>query len=135
MSSTDLQHRKPTIYVTEADYDRLSNLASSHNSHGATLLKRELARATVVKDGARPRAFVRLYAMVEFSDLMTGRTRRVQIVPPEEADIDQNLLSVLSPVGAALIGLVPGESIGLSTEDGRPHVLSVATVDLSRASA
>lgn len=129
MPSTNPQHRKPSVHVTEADYERLSNLARAHDSHGATLLADELARAVVVKDGGRPRAFVRLYATVEFSDLMTGRTRRVQIVPPDEADIDQHRLSVLSPVGAALIGLAPGDSIGLSTEDGRPHVLTVAAVD------
>ena len=128
MSLRSHQFRKPSIYVTEGEYERLSNLAESSSSRGATLLGDELARAIIVKDGEFPRDFVRLHAFVEFADLFTGRARRVQIVPPEEADIDRDRLSVLTPVGAGLIGLTVGDTIGISTEDGRPHVLEVRSV-------
>jgi regulator of nucleoside diphosphate kinase len=128
-------YRKPSIYVTEADYDRLSNLARSRATLGAALLEDELARATVVKDGEFPRNFVRLGSFVSFRDLTSGRVRRVQVVLPEEADIDLDRLSVVTPVGAALIGLKVGDSMGLSTEDGRPHVLVVEAVERIHASA
>lgn len=135
MSLRSHQYRKPSIYVTESEYERLSELADSRATSGAALLGDELVRAIIVKDGEFPRDFVRLHSFVEYSDLTTGRTRRVQIVPPEEADIDQDRLSVVTPVGAALIGLTPGDSIGVSTDDGRSHVLVVGTVERAREAA
>lgn len=129
MSLRSHQFRKPSVYVTGSEFERLSNLAASSSTRGATLLGDELARAIVIKDGASRRVFVRLHSVVEFTDVMTGRTRRVQVVPPDEADIDDNRLSVCAPVGAALLGLTAGDSIGMSTEDGRSHVLRVDAVE------
>jgi regulator of nucleoside diphosphate kinase len=129
MSLRSHQFRKPAVYVTETEHERLTNLARAHDTHGAALLGDELVRATVVKDDERRRTFVRLHSRVEFTDLMTGRTRRAQIVLPDEADIDEGRLSVLTPVGAALLGLTPGASIGMTTEDGRSHVLRVDGVE------
>jgi regulator of nucleoside diphosphate kinase len=129
MSLRSHQFRKPSVYVTESEFERLSNLAESSATHGAALLGDELVRAIILKEGEFPRAFVRLGSFVEFTDLMTGRTRRVQVVLPDEADIDRDRLSVLTPVGAALLGLTEGDSIGMTTDDGRSHVLRVASVE------
>jgi regulator of nucleoside diphosphate kinase len=128
MSLRGHQYRQPTVYVTEPDYERLANLAERGDTRGSRLLAEELERAVIVGDEEVRRPFVRLNSQVEFLDLMTGRTRRVEVVPPDEADIDRNRLSVLTPVGAALIGLPAGETIGLRTEDGRAHVLVVLDV-------
>lgn len=122
---------KPAVYVAADEHERLSNLAETSVSSGALLLGEELQRAIVLKDGEFPHDCIRLGSVVEFTDLMTGRTRRVQIVLPGEADIDEDRLSVLTPVGAALLGLTAGASIGLSTENGRAHVLQVASVEPS----
>lgn len=135
MSLRSHQFRKPSVYVTESDFERLSNLAASSDTRGASMLGDELVRAIVLKDGSSRRNFVRLNSVVEFTDLMTGQTRRVQVVPPQEADIDQNRLSVLAPVGAALVGLTAGDSIGMSTDDGRSRVLRVDTVEHAQPSA
>lgn len=135
MSLRSHQLRKPPVYVTDIDYERLSRFAASGDTLGARLLGDELARATVLTEKALRRPVVRLHSIVEFADLMTGRTRTVQVVPPDEADIDLNRLSVLSPVGASLIGLPAGESIGLRTEDGRTHVLRVISVEPAREPA
>jgi regulator of nucleoside diphosphate kinase len=117
------------VYVTEADYERLANLAESVESRGARLLAEELERAVILHPDELPRAFVRLGSRVRFTDLTTGRTRTVQVVPPQDADIDQDRLSVLSLVGAALIGLRAGESIGLNLGQGPSHVLVVESVE------
>lgn len=129
MSLRSHQFRKPTIYVSESEVERLSNLAESGETRGAALLGDELVRAILLKDGEFPGVFVRLNSHVEFTDLMTGRARRVQIVLPEDADIDHDRLSVVTPVGAALLGLTEGESIAMTTEDGRSHVLRVSRVE------
>lgn len=135
MSRRSHPYRKPSVYVAESDYERLSNLAASHSTLGAALLDEEITRATVIRDGEFPRNFVRLGSFVAFRDLTSGRTRRVQVVLPDEADIDRDRLSVVTPVGAALLGLKVGDSMGLSTEDGRPHVLVVEAVERANENA
>jgi regulator of nucleoside diphosphate kinase len=124
---------KATVYVAEADYERLSNLAGSGNTLGASLLAAELDRAIVVGGEEFPRRFARLHSVVEFRDLLTGRQRRLQLVPPDEADIDRDRLSVLAPVGAALLGLTAGDTIGLTTDDGRCQVLEIIGVETFHA--
>jgi regulator of nucleoside diphosphate kinase len=124
---------KAAVYVAEADYERLSNLAASSGTLGATLLAEELDRAIMIGGDDFPRRFVRLHSVVEFRDLLTGRQRRLQLVPPDEADIDHGRLSVLAPVGAALLGLTAGDTIGLTTEDGRGQVLEVISVEAPHA--
>jgi regulator of nucleoside diphosphate kinase len=119
--------------VTQSDLERLSGLADSSSSPAAALLGDELVRATVVKDGDWRRNFVRLYSRVAFNDLTTGRSRRVQVVPPGEANIAEDRISVLTPVGAALIGLPVGESIGVRMDDGRSLVLAVIEVENDHA--
>ena len=113
----------------ESEFERLSNLADSSDTRGASLLGDELVRAIVLKEDEFPTAIVRLHSIVAYTDLRTGRSRQVEIVLPDEADIDRNRLSVLAPVGAALLGLTAGDSIGLSTDDGRSHVLRVESVE------
>jgi regulator of nucleoside diphosphate kinase len=135
MSLRSHQYRKPRIYVTQSDLERLSGLAESSSSPAAALLGDELARATVVKDGDWRRNFVRLYSRVAFNDLTTGRSPRVQVVPPGEATIDEDRISVLTPVGAALIGLPVGESIGVRMDDGRSLVFAVIEVENDHAFA
>lgn len=122
------RHQKPSVYVTTADLEDLTEIAELGRSAGAALLARELERAIVVEDGETPHAFVRLDSRVEYRDLLTGRTRTVTVVRPAEADIDQDRLSVLTPVGAALFGLAAGDTFAFATDDGRPRVLQVLSV-------
>jgi len=125
----------PTIYVSDADYERLANLAECSDSHGARLLRDELERAVVVSPDDVPCDVVRLHATISFTEVSTGRRRVVELVPPEQADIDKGRVSVLSPVGAALLGMPSGASIRLVGEDGRPHMLTVDAVGFGHATA
>ena len=120
--------KKPPVRVAEADYERLWNLASDSSAPGAALLRQELERATVVKNGQASRPFVRLHSKVEFADLQSGRVRTITLVEPGRADMDADRLSVLAPAGAALIGLSPGDTFSWTTDGGRPHVLVVNSV-------
>jgi regulator of nucleoside diphosphate kinase len=118
---------RPPIYVAEADFDDLSQLTADPASPGAALLAEELARATVVRTGEGPPAFVRLGSKVEFKDLMSDRVHTVTLVAPAQADMKASRLSVLAPAGAALIGLTPGDVFSW-TVDGRPRLLVVNRV-------
>ncbi|MFL5297076.1 MAG: GreA/GreB family elongation factor [Phenylobacterium sp.] len=119
----------PVVRMTPTDYVRLSSLPTPADSLGAAILEHELDRAVLVAaDDALP-AFVRLGTRVEYIDLLSGRTRTLQVVLPGEADIDSQRVSVSAPVGAALIGLAPGDSFGWTGENGRLHTILIVNVE------
>lgn len=120
--------KRPAIHLTEADYETLSTLvdAASPDNPGAVLLAEELERAVVSRSGAR--SFVRLYSRVTYEDVATGQVRDLQVGLPKDASIDDNRISVLTPVGAALIGLRPGDTFEWTDAGGRTRTLKVMSV-------
>lgn len=131
MASDTKRPRKPTITMTRTDHGRLSRLAESYairNPAVADELLAELDRARVVADGRIAADVVRMGSAVRFvSDL--GEDRRVTLVFPGEADIAEGKVSILTPIGAALIGLSAGQSINWTARDGRVHRLTAASVE------
>ena len=84
-------------------------------------------RAKVVQDGSVPDNVVRMGSTVTFkSD--DGNTRTFKLVYPAEESLDEHRISVMTPVGAALIGLAEGQSISWTARDGRKHELTVEKV-------
>jgi regulator of nucleoside diphosphate kinase len=75
-----------------------------------------------------PADVVNIGSEVLFRDEVTGREQRVTIVLPQHADIARQRISVLTPIGAALIGLARGASIGWETREGKPRRLTVLEV-------
>ena len=121
--------RLPAIHLTAADHSLLSALIGDAPAEGAAgLLQQELARAAVHRSGRRPRT-VGLNCWVHYVDGLSSRTRRVKIVPPEEADIDQGLISPLSHVGAGLLGLAEGQSIVWPDPAGRTRKLTPILIE------
>lgn len=128
----------PHIVVSEAEEHRLTVLAtaklSGRQETFALALLAELERADVVPEGEMPSDAVRMDSWVEFE--IDGRDRRrVQIVYPGDANIDADKISILTPIGTALIGLSPGQSMALEGHDGRPHALTVLSVAQPASSA
>jgi regulator of nucleoside diphosphate kinase len=124
-----LNNAKPTVYVAAGQHECLNRLAERSPTDGADLLRRELERAIVVSDDEAPRNFVQLNSIVEYEDLLSGRARTITLVAPTEADIDQNKVSVITPVGAAVLGLVPGASCSWLSDDGHPRALVIRRVE------
>lgn len=128
---TQKHHRKPKIVVGELDHERLTGLAIAaieRIPEVAEELLAEMDRARVVAPGKLPADVVRMGSVVTFeSD--SAQHRRVQLVYPGEADIEQGRISVLTPIGAALIGLSAGQSIAWTARDGKKHVLTVTAVE------
>lgn len=122
--------KKPNIVVSEVDYERLLGLADSvpeQLEEIADELMAELDRAKVVPVKRLPENVVRMGSLVEFRS-NDGQERKVTLVYPGEADIAQGKISILTPIGTALIGLAPGQSISWTARDGRPHELHVISV-------
>jgi len=126
-----MPNRLPRIVVTRSDHARLSALASAvadqHPKVGEYLM-RELERAKVVPPGKIARGVVTMNSRIKFIDDQTGEKRVVTLVYPGEEDIAAGRLSILSPVGAALIGLEEGQSISYLTPDGNEKSLTVTKV-------
>lgn len=123
---------RPPLLMTEEDYDRLAALArvaAYRNPHVARLLLEETDRAEVVPADRIPPGVVRMGSLVSFRDAATGQVRRVQVVLPGEADIAEGRISILSLVGAGLVGLSEGHGIDWPTQDGRLRRLTVLMVD------
>ena len=120
-----------TIILRANDYERLANLAHAARKlspHLADQLADEVGRARVLAEGKYPQDIVCMNSKVEFRDDTTGKVQKVMLVYPEEADISQRKISVLTPVGTALIGLRTGHSIMWETPNGEPRQLTVLSV-------
>ncbi len=137
MAPNQKTHRKPGIVVTRYDQERLSRLAESlaaRNPKVSQDLLAELDRARIVQDGNIGADVVRMGSTLRFtSDL--GQDRTVTLVFPGEADIAAGKVSVLTPIGAALIGLSAGQSIDWTARDGHVHRLTVEAVEAPAASS
>jgi regulator of nucleoside diphosphate kinase len=120
---------RPTIYVTEADHEILSNLAEAvaDRAAGSRVLAGEMDRAVIVEPGQAPHPFAGVGSTVEYQDLTSGQVRRVRLSLPRDASIDDNRISVLTPVGAALIGMTAGETFHW-TDNGRARGVRVLSL-------
>jgi regulator of nucleoside diphosphate kinase len=121
--------RLPSIRLTAHDHALLSGLIGNAPAEGAAaLLHQELARASIHGSG-RHLPTVGLNRWVHYVDGANSRTRRVKIVMPDQADIDQGLISPLSHVGAGLLGLSEGQSIAWPDPAGRIHKLTPVLIE------
>ncbi|TWH00104.1 regulator of nucleoside diphosphate kinase [Mesorhizobium sp. J18] len=123
--------RKPKIVVAQSDYQRLSSLAeaaSGHNPEVSEQLLSELDRATIRPDEQVGTDVIRMGSTAEYST-ETGEARKVTLVFPGSADISEGKISILTPIGVALLGLAPGQSIDWTARDGRRHRLMVTRVE------
>lgn len=122
---------KPKISITSSDHARLRALAEAAATtmpDVADWLGDELDRARIVRDDRQPPGVVRMGDGVAFRDNTTGQVQTVSLVYPEEADITLKKISVLTPIGVALIGMSAGESISWQTRTGEVRDLTVTEV-------
>lgn len=130
MNDTTAFRSKPEISISASDHIRLMGLADAISERDASLaddLFGELERAKVVADGEIAEGVIRMGSRVSFRD-DKGIERSVTLVFPPEADFELGKLSILTPVGAALIGLSAGQSILWTARDGQRHELTVLKV-------
>ncbi len=130
MTTVARRRRPPAITLARSDHERLANLADAfadRDSPTADQLAAELDRARIVADDRLAPGTVRMGAVVRFS-LDEAAPRTIRLVYPGEADIEKGYVSVLTPVGAALIGLTAGQTIDWIGSDNRSHHLHVLEV-------
>lgn len=118
----------PQIYLTQNDADRLMKLVESQPGKPFDKLESELVRANVVSREKIPEGVVTMNSRVIFENETTGERREVTLVYPGNADIDAGRISVLVPVGTALLGLRVGQSIDWELPGGEKQRYRVVEV-------
>jgi regulator of nucleoside diphosphate kinase len=91
------------------------------------MLLDEMARAKLHTRARIPADVVVMGATVEFDDA-NGSIRSVKLVFPKDADIAAGRISILTPVGAGLIGLREGQSISWPDREGHERELTILRV-------
>lgn len=110
------------LILSDKDYARLSMLTNNE------LLKDELGRAVVVSADQVPDDVVRINSRVIYLDKSSGLQREIELCFPEDADFKSGKISVISPVGSALIGLKSGQEIDWPFPNGESRRLKVVDV-------
>ena len=124
--------KSPPIQMIDREADRLTQLALSKEDdlpQVCGLLLREINRATIRTAARFPSGVVTMHSRVTFVDAAIGDERTVELVYPGEADISVGRISILTPVGAGLIGLSEGQSILWPDRDGNVRKLSIVKVE------
>ena len=121
----------PSITVSSLDLARLEALLDTPAVSalpGAAALSDELTRATVLAPEQMPDGIVMMHSRVECEDASKGEKHVLTLVFPREANVDEGKVSVLAPVGSALLGLSVGQSIDWDAPGGRRLELRVTAV-------
>lgn len=106
----------PKIVITAFDRDRLTELLKKKRPQDAydRALGEELAKAEVVTPKKIPADRITMNSQVQFVD-ENGKKREYWLVFPEDADVTANKISILSPVGCALLGCRVGDEVTVPT--------------------
>lgn len=131
MTTTSKATRRPPIHMIDTEADALTDLAIAKEDdlpQVSEMLLNEIARATIHKAERIPSDVVTMRSTVEFVDENSGAARTLQLVYPRDADISAGRISILTPVGAGLIGLREGQTIRWPDRDGQDHNLSIVRV-------
>lgn len=118
-----------SVLIGARERDALFALLEKVDSHEFDALYDELDAAMVVADEEVPGDVVRMNSTVTYLDGSSNSTSTVKLVYPDETSGPLLAVSVLAPVGAALIGLREGESISWPMPNGRHRTLQVLKVD------
>ncbi len=124
---------KKSIVITEADYGRLQRLIETFryfpqwDLDHLNALEQEIESATIVRSSNVPENLVTMNSRVRVKDLANGQEMTYQIVFPKDADLARNRISVLAPVGTALLGYGAGDIVEWQVPSGirRLQILTV----------
>lgn len=122
---------RPPVHLIDTECDLLLDLALNAQTRQpelSAMLMSEIDRAEIHTADAIPSDTVTLGAEVDFLDQGADRLRSVRLVLPADADIESGRISVMTPIGAGLIGLRQGQTIDWPDRDGRNHSLRIMAV-------
>lgn len=125
-----MQTRTP-ITLSRLDVERIESLldtAALRDSAAAERLRAEFDRAEIVEPGAMPHDVVSMNSSVDCVDESSGKHYTLTLVYPKDADADAGRVSILAPVGSALLGLRVGQGIDWPGQGGKTYRLKVTAI-------
>ena len=121
---------KRVLYITSADAKRLNEVLAAarmfnfRDRNDLKALDGELRKAKIVKSNAIPKNVVTMNTRLVFRDLDDGKKKEVTLVFPSDVNIDKGYMSILAPIGTALLGYAKGDDIEWPVPSGvrRIHI-------------
>ncbi len=126
----------PPIHIVESEADMISDLAWAARDRFpdvSQLLLEEVGRAQLCSRAALPADVAAMGSTILYRDGARGMPRRVELVYPSHADVALGRISILTPVGAALIGMRAGNAILWPDRDGHLRDILVDAVVQAQA--
>ena len=131
MSTTTATATENQVILLKNDYELLNEYVK--NLHGMQVnekenfrkLSQELGKAQLVDVADFPMDIVRLDSTVVIRDVQTKRDMTITIVMPQSADIKQKKVSVLAPIGTALIGFRKGQKVSWEVPAGKKDFIII----------
>lgn len=123
--------KKTAITLSRLDVERIEALLEApalHDSPVAARLREEIDRAAIVEPKDMPADVVSMNSSADCVDETSGKHYALTLVYPKDADADASRISVLAPVGSALLGLRVGQSIDWPGQGGRTLKLKVTAI-------
>lgn len=114
------------IYITKADKEKLLKIIDKaankefRTNDNLKALKIEINKARVIDQEAPRQAFIKMNSKVIMT--VDQNEEEITLVYPEEADIRSNKISVLSPIGTAILGYCVGSNIEWNVPNGTVHI-------------
>lgn len=103
---------KNQVVIAESDYELIKHVVGTISSAESEMtLAYELSRAKIVKDEHMPENVIRLNSHLVVLDVTDNRELTFTLVLPKYADIKQMKISLLTPMGSALIGFKEGDEV------------------------
>ena len=119
----------PHLVLSRFDHDRLERLLDKIGPRpDLDALREEIERADIVEPEAVPEDVVTMNSVVRFVDQESGNESTIRLVFPGHADVESDRISVLAPIGSALLGLSVGDSIEWPLPNGRIRRLRVVQI-------
>ena len=117
-----LQTHEPNLIISDADRERILPVLDQHDTPASEALATEIHRARIVARDEVPADVVTMNSEVVYEDCDTLTQRRVRLVLPKDANASQGRVSVLAPIGSALLGLRRGATIAWQVPSGTKRI-------------
>ena len=123
---TGVNMKKRKICITQQDHARLEELlltsGDQRDRSDLAELAAELSRATIVDASGIPSSLVTMHSQVRLKDVDTGEKMVFTLVYPDEANIEAGKISVISPIGTAILGYAAGDEIAWKVPAGKRRI-------------
>jgi regulator of nucleoside diphosphate kinase len=125
---TSAQVEQANLTITQLDFLRLSQLISSMRERKSAdmgylkYLETELQKAKLIDSSCITPEFVTMNSIIEVTFLGINKIMQLQLVYPRKADFSKGLISILSPLGCALLGYKAGDIVSFMAPKGEQKV-------------